>query len=114
MGGNDLLEGLRAVGEPTRLRIVQVLVGWSGPRTGPLHPAEPGLCLSDVELVVGLPHPLVCHHLRILKRAGLVEADRRGRWTVYRARQGPGWRSWPSSLRRLSTPAQDAPLTKVA
>ena len=113
MGGNDLLEGLRAVGEPTRLRMLQVLVGWSGPRIGPLHPGEPGLCLSDVELVVGLPHPLVCHHLRILKRAGLVETDRRGRWTVYRARQ-ERLAELAIELRRLSSPREEGPLTRVA
>jgi ArsR family transcriptional regulator len=111
MGGTDLLEGLRAVGEPTRLRMLQLLVGWSGPRAGPLQPGEPGLCLSDVELVVGLPHPLVCHHLRILKRAGLVEADRRGRWTVYRARQ-ERLAELAIELRRLSIP--DEPLPRVA
>ena len=42
--------------------------------------------LSDLELLVGLSHPLVSHHLRILKAANLVEVERRGRWTVYRPR----------------------------
>lgn len=113
MGGSDLLEGLKAVGEPTRLRMLQLLVGWNGPRTGPLHPEEPGLCLSDVELVVGLPHPLVCHHLRILKRAGLVETDRRGRWTVYRARQ-ERLTELAVELGRLSSPGEETPTSRVA
>lgn len=81
-----LLPLLRALGEPTRLFLVRLLLEWPGPRTGPLQPSEPGLCLSDLELAVGLPHPLVSHHLRTLKRAGVVESEKRGRWTVYRVR----------------------------
>ncbi len=82
-----LLCGLRAVAEPTRLRVLELLSEWSGPRSGPLRPDEPGLCLSDLELAVGLPHPLVSHHVRTLCQAQLVEAEKRGRWTIYRVRR---------------------------
>ena len=84
MSANELLSALKAVAEPTRLRMLELLLGWEGPRTGPVRSGERGLCLSDLELLVGLPHALVSHHLRILKEAGLVETERRGRWTVYR------------------------------
>jgi ArsR family transcriptional regulator len=86
MNADELLGALKAVAEPTRLRILQLLLSWEGPRAGPVHPGERGLCLSDLELLVGLPHALVSHHLRILKEALLVETERRGRWTVYRPR----------------------------
>ena len=86
MDTGDLLPALKAVAEPTRLRMLELLTGWEGPRTGPVRTGEPGLCLSDLELMVGLPHPLVSHHLRILKEARIVESEKRGRWTVYRAR----------------------------
>lgn len=86
MNADELMGALKAVAEPTRLRILQLLLGWDGPRAGPVHPGERGLCLSDLELLVGLPHALVSHHLRILKEAFLVETERRGRWTVYRPR----------------------------
>src|SRR5215468_9404095 len=75
-----LLPLLRALAEPTRLWMVRLLVEWAGPRTGPLQPGERGLCLTDIELAVGLPHPLVSHHLRILREAGVVESEKRGRW----------------------------------
>ena len=84
MSANELLSALKAVAEPTRLRMLELLLGWEGPRAGPVRSGERGLCLSDLELLVGLPHALVSHHLRILKEAGLVEPERRGRWTVYR------------------------------
>ena len=86
MSANELLSVLKAVAEPTRLRMLELLLGWEGPRAGPVRSGERGLCLSDLELLVGLPHALVSHHLRILKEAGLVETERRGRWTVYRPR----------------------------
>jgi ArsR family transcriptional regulator len=86
MSGNELLSALKAVAEPTRLRMLELLLGWEGPRAGPVRSGERGLCLSDLELLVGLPHALVSHHLRILKEANLVETERRGRWTVYRPR----------------------------
>jgi len=89
MGADDLLRGLKAVAEPTRLRMLELLLGWEGPRTGPVRSGERGLCLCDLELLVGLRHALVSHHLRILKEAGVVESEKRGRWTVYRARPEP-------------------------
>src|SRR5262249_3180634 len=82
----ELLGALKAVAEPTRLRMLELLLGWEGPRAGPVRSGEQGLCLSDLELLVGLPHALVSHHLRILKEANLVETGRRGRWTVCRPR----------------------------
>ena len=89
MGADDLLQSLKAVAEPTRLRMLELLLGWEGPRTGPLRAGERGLCLCDLELLMGIGHALVSHHLRILKEAGVVESEKRGRWTVYRARPEP-------------------------
>ena len=45
---------------------------------------EPGLCACDVEGQVKLSQAAVSHHMGILKRAGLVEAEKRGRWIYYR------------------------------
>jgi hypothetical protein len=56
MNVDELLDALKAVAEPTRLRMLQLLLGWEGPRTGPVRPGERGLCLSDLQLLVGLSH----------------------------------------------------------
>src|SRR5262245_66373186 len=98
MSENELLSALKAVAEPTRLRMLELLLGWEGPRAGPVRSDERGLCLSDLELLVGLPHALVSHHLRILKEVGLVETERRGRRTAHRPRPEP-----------LATPAEPPP-----
>ena len=42
-------------------------------------------CKSVSRLVAesGLPQPMVSHHLRILRDAGLARAERRGAYTFY-------------------------------
>ena len=64
---------LKALSEPLRLRIVDLL------RHGQLAVGEIAEKL-ETELVT------VSHHLKILKNAGLVEATRDGRFIVYRLR----------------------------
>lgn len=77
-----LLGALRALAQPIRFRILQLLASPPGPRAGPVGEREPGLCLSDLEARLGQSHALVCHHVAVLQRAGLVVRLRRGRWTL--------------------------------
>lgn len=44
---------------------------------------RPGLCACEVQAALGVSHPTVSHHMRLLREAGLVLAERRGRWTHY-------------------------------
>ena len=62
---------LKALSEPIRLRIVDLL------RHGELAVGDIAEFL-ETELVT------ISHHLKILKNAGLVEAHREGRFIVYR------------------------------
>ncbi len=64
-------ERLRTVGEPTRLKILQILQ--DRPRT----PAE-------MRKMLALPANLLSHHLKVLRKAGFVEARRDGRSLRYR------------------------------
>jgi arsenate reductase (thioredoxin) len=65
------LEVARALADPLRWRIVELLAGEQ-------------LCVAHLteELVVG--QPLVSHHLKVLRTAGLVTTDRYRYWTYYR------------------------------
>ena len=67
---------LKALAEPNRLRLLSILL------------AKPDLTACTCELTdpLGLSQPTVSHHLRRLHEAGLVDAERRGLWTYYRAR----------------------------
>src|SRR3972149_2341824 len=69
---------LEATADRTRLRILGLL-----PR--------PGVCVCQLVAVLGLSQPTVSKHLALLRRAGLIEAERRGRWVHYRRmRTAPG------------------------
>ena len=36
---------------------------------------------------LGLAQPLISHHLKVLREAGLVEAEKHRQWTYYRLRR---------------------------
>ena len=60
----------RALGDETRLRILEMLVA--------------GECsVSDLTTRVAVGQSLMSHHLRILREAGLVTDRRNGRWVYY-------------------------------
>lgn len=63
---------LQALGHPTRLSIVRELTG-SGE-----------VCACDFTDCCTVGQPTVSHHLRILKEAGVIEAERRGTSIWYR------------------------------
>jgi ArsR family transcriptional regulator len=61
----------RALGDPARVRIVNVLATAGGEVCG---------CeLTDL----GLSQPTVSHHLKKLYDAGLLEREQRGKWAYY-------------------------------
>lgn len=55
-----------ALGDPIRLRIV-ILLCWNQ-----------NLCVTDLTELLGISQPLVSHHLRILRQAGVVTVERMG------------------------------------
>jgi ArsR family transcriptional regulator, arsenate/arsenite/antimonite-responsive transcriptional repressor len=67
----DLALAFKALADPTRVAIVNRL-------------AMADCCVCDLTAVFELAQPTVSHHLRILRDAGLVEAERRGTWAHYR------------------------------
>ena len=68
----------RAFSDRTRLRIMNLL----------RHREE--LCVCDLVRVLSMPQAKVSRHLAYLRRAGLVEADRRGQWAYYRLSRAEG------------------------
>lgn len=61
---------LRALADPTRLRILHLLRG------GPL-------CVGDLVTVLGVQQPKASRHLAYLHNAGLIDSERRGGWSFY-------------------------------
>ena len=64
-------ELLKAIAEPLRWRILQLL-------------AVEELCVCHLVETLDVAQPLVSHHLRVLREVGLVESERHRYWTYYR------------------------------
>jgi ArsR family transcriptional regulator, arsenate/arsenite/antimonite-responsive transcriptional repressor len=69
------MELARALGDPLRWRIVELL-------------ATEQLCVAHLAEELQTAQPLVSHHLKVLRAAGLVETDRYRYWTYYRLQPG--------------------------
>jgi ArsR family transcriptional regulator len=67
-----LADCFKALADPTRVAIVNRLAG-----------AEE-VCVCDLVEAFELSQPTISHHLKLLREAGLVEAERRGTWAYYR------------------------------
>jgi ArsR family transcriptional regulator len=62
---------LRALADPTRLRIVALLVGGE-------------VCVCHIHDALKIPQPTASRHLAYLRRTGLVETRKDGLWVHYR------------------------------
>ena len=68
---------LRALADPTRLRIMRLLAAME-------------LAVGELALVLGQSQPRVSRHVRILCDAGLAERRKEGSWVFLRSAIGPG------------------------
>jgi len=68
---HDRAQGFRALGDPTRLRLLELLA--AGER-----------CVCELTAAMDVAQPLLSHHLKTLREAGFIHARKDGRWTYYR------------------------------
>ena len=81
---DELVLLFKALGDPTRLKILDLLKSRGQSCCDLIARDERGLCACDIETAVGLSQAAVSHHMGLLRRAGLVDAEKRGRWMYYR------------------------------
>lgn len=65
----ELAQVLAALADPVRLRLLSLVA------------AQGQVCSCDLEGSLGRSQPTVSHHTRILANAGLITAQKRGKWT---------------------------------
>ena len=70
-GMKEITKTLSALADPTRLRLLRLLYGQE-------------LCVCELMEAVQLPQYKVSRHLLELRRIGLAESTRSGRWMHYR------------------------------
>ena len=66
---------LDALGDEIRLKMIRLLAQ---------HDA---LCVCELEQAFEVEQPTISHHLKVLREAGLVDVQRRGRWAYYSLRK---------------------------
>lgn len=103
---DELAEVASALGEPKRLQALGML-------------SQGELCLCDLTEGLGLSSSTVSNHMAILKRAGLVQTRKDGRWMHFRlhesrsgsyASQALSWviANLPKSVKTKITCSKDA------
>lgn len=71
---------LKALSDPTRLKIVQLLN------------QKQALCVCDIISELDQPQPTISRHLNQLKQIGILESERKGTWIWYSISQElPSW-----------------------
>ncbi|KUO58284.1 MAG: hypothetical protein APF84_05465 [Gracilibacter sp. BRH_c7a] len=66
----ELYKVFKALGEPTRLKIIKML-------------SVQGLCVCELSETLDMLQPRVSQHLKILKEAGLISEKKEGYWVHY-------------------------------
>ena len=94
---DPLLNGIRAAGDPSRLRLLSIC-------------AQGEWTVSELVQILGQSQPRISRHLRILAEAGLLERLREGSWVFYRRTQAGAGARLARSLCRL-LPDDDQVLT---
>ena len=70
----DVLDFLKILADETRLKIIMML-------------SRRDMCVCEIMDDLGMSQPAVSHHLRLLKKSGLVQDDKDGRWVFYSLNQ---------------------------
>ncbi|MGY0005918.1 ArsR/SmtB family transcription factor [Micromonospora sp. I033] len=79
----------KALGDPVRLRLMSMIA------------SVPEICVCDLTPAFDLSGPTISHHLKVLREAGLVDAERRGTWVWYRVK--------PEAFRQLGALLEISP-----
>src|SRR5438067_98475 len=90
----QLTNMLRAIADPVRRRILALLKEPGCCAIGKTS----GMCACDVEGQIGLSQPTISHHMAVLRKAGLIEAEKIEQWVWYR-RNEKALRTLAQSLR---------------
>jgi ArsR family transcriptional regulator, arsenate/arsenite/antimonite-responsive transcriptional repressor len=63
---------LSALADPVRLRLLSIVA------------AQGEVCSCHLQEPLGKSQPTISHHTRVLADSGLIEGDKRGKWTWWR------------------------------
>ena len=67
----DMVTFSRALADSTRCRIVRLVM-------------DEALCVCELADILGMPQSTVSSHVQIIRKAGLLESEKREKWTYFR------------------------------
>ena len=67
---SDLVTFSKALADPTRLRIVRLVI-------------EDALCVCELADILEMPQSSVSSHVQIIRKAGLLEGEKCEKWTYF-------------------------------
>ncbi|GGR95061.1 ArsR/SmtB family transcription factor [Deinococcus sedimenti] len=100
-----LLTRLRALGDPTRLRIVQ-LIGEASQKNEQARDSGEHPAPVSISATLGLTQPTISHHMKVLLEAGLVTSEKKGT-KVYYSLNPDGFRDLTTFFEPLAQPCKD-------
>ena len=74
----QLAPAFKALGDPVRLQLMSMIASAPGGE----------ICVCDLTPAFEVSGSTISHHLKTLREAGLVDAERRASWVYYRPRPG--------------------------
>jgi ArsR family transcriptional regulator len=74
----SLSAAFKALGDPVRLQLMSMIASAPGGE----------ICVCDLTPAFAVSGSTISHHLKTLREAGLVDAERRASWVYYRPRPG--------------------------
>jgi ArsR family transcriptional regulator, arsenate/arsenite/antimonite-responsive transcriptional repressor len=80
LSDKQLVLALKAAADPARLKILRLLKQKGQCSIG----KGVGMCACDVQDHITLSQPTISHHMAVLRKAGLVAAEKHGLWMWYR------------------------------
>lgn len=78
---------LRALADPTRRQIIELLKRKGCCSCDEVSALDPGLCICDLESALSLSQPTITHHIQVLREAGLITTWKIGRWVYCRRKE---------------------------
>ena len=80
-----LAQVFKALADPVRLRLVSMIGAHQGGE----------VCVCELTEGFERTQPTISHHLKVLRKAGIIGSERRGTWVYYRLQ--------PAALERMAT-----------
>lgn len=104
MSQQQLVEAFKALSDVHRLRALRFIAEGAPPDAD----CEAAVCACHVQDHLELSQPATSYHLKVLRQAGLVESEKRGRWVHFRI-SADGLEALQKFLDEIGAAAQSRP-----